>query len=529
MGLFGFGKKANEGGLMDAIRCDVQEQFLIWKWRPAGQDVNTTKKENAIRTGSSLEVRPGQAALFLYPNNSDEYDVFIGKYNGIISTDNMPILANIIGAAYGGGTPFQSEIYFVSLEDAMQVDFTIPFFTVFPSQRELKMYELEVAVEGSIMFSVTPAREEWEWQYNQMQNPNVDFKTYLKQRRQQDVINIFEKMGGKDMPMNTFKDNVRDMVVAEVVNRFADIPQEVFALDLNRLRKVWGQYILSGMYPQLRKRFGIYPSQLNITDIRFKKDAPGYIKLKDITENQAYVFNLQNQENVLSQMATDTAVRNGMVARQAEIQMDHQEDMLERMREEAQYAQHAQTDSTMHRTDLASESAYLGAHTVNVQGAVMQTGMESLGSMGAMNFGGGDGGMNPAGMMMGMGMASGMAGQMGQMMGNMGNAFNNQVAQAGAPTPPPMPGQTPPAPPTPQAAAYFVLVNNQQMGPCDANALRQMAAAGQITMQTMAWTQGMPQWAAIGTIPALAGIFQAPPTPPMPPTPGSVPPPPPTM
>jgi len=281
---------------------------------------------------------------------------------------------------------------------------------------------------------------------------------------------------------------------------------------------------------QLRKRFGIYPSQLNITEIRFKENGDGYMKLKNITENQAYNISLQNQENILSQLATDAAVRNGMVARQASIQMDHQEDMLGRMREEAQFAQHTQTESTAHRTDLSSESAYLGAHTVNVQGAVMQTGMESLGQMGAMNFGGDGGMMNPAGMMMGMGMASGMAGQMGQMMGNMGNAFNNQVTMAGAPTPPPMPGQMPPAPPTQPAAAYFVLVNNQQMGPCDINTLRQMMGAGQINAQTMAWAQGMPQWAAMGSIPALAPLFQAPQqTPPMPPMPGSVPPPPPVM
>ena len=53
MALFGF-KKKNEGGLMDTIRCD-EKDFLIWKWRPEGQDVNSTNKENAIRTGSSIK------------------------------------------------------------------------------------------------------------------------------------------------------------------------------------------------------------------------------------------------------------------------------------------------------------------------------------------------------------------------------------------------------------------------------------------------------------------------------------------
>lgn len=526
MGLFGFGKKNNEGGLMDAIRCD-EKDFLIWKWRPAGQEANSTKKENAIRTGSSLNVRPGQAAIFLYPNTSGEYDVIIGPYNDIIKTDNMPVLANIIGAAYDGGTPFQAEVYFISLSEGMSLDFTIPFFSIFPSQPEYKMYELEVAVDGNLMFATAPSREEYRWQFDQAGRTD-DFEQYRKAQLKDQLKGLFEKWDGSDTTIAELKKRMEGMVTAEVASRFANLPPEVFALDLNRLRKEWGQFMLANMFPQLRRSFGIWPVQLNITDIRFNQGAQGYLKLKRVTEDQSFRINLQNEENVLSQLATDAAVRNGMVVRQANIQMDHQEDMLGRMREEAQFAQRMQTESTAHRTNLASETAYLGAHTVNVQGSVMQTGMESMGQMGNMDFGSG-GGMNPAGMMMGMGMASGMAGQMGQMMGNMGNAFNNQVAQASAPTPPPMPGQTPPAPPTPQAAAYFVLINNQQTGPCDMNAIRQMIGAGQMNAQTMVWANGMPQWAAAGTVPALAPLFQAPPTPPTPPMPGSVPPPPPTM
>jgi hypothetical protein len=45
MGLFSSKK---EGGMMDMIRCDEQE-YLIWKWRPAGNEANTTNKENDIR------------------------------------------------------------------------------------------------------------------------------------------------------------------------------------------------------------------------------------------------------------------------------------------------------------------------------------------------------------------------------------------------------------------------------------------------------------------------------------------------
>lgn len=52
MGLFGKGKG---GGLMNVIRCDETE-YLVWKWRPLGQEVNSTSRENAIRYGSSLRV-----------------------------------------------------------------------------------------------------------------------------------------------------------------------------------------------------------------------------------------------------------------------------------------------------------------------------------------------------------------------------------------------------------------------------------------------------------------------------------------
>jgi hypothetical protein len=59
MGIF---SNKQEGGLMDVIRCDEQE-YLVWKWRPSGEP-NSTKKENAIRYGSSLRVKDGEIGLF---------------------------------------------------------------------------------------------------------------------------------------------------------------------------------------------------------------------------------------------------------------------------------------------------------------------------------------------------------------------------------------------------------------------------------------------------------------------------------
>ena len=71
MGLF---SNKSEGGLMDVIRCDEQE-YLVWKWRPSGE-ANSTKRENAIRYGSSLRVKDGELAVFVYKQKDGAYAGF---------------------------------------------------------------------------------------------------------------------------------------------------------------------------------------------------------------------------------------------------------------------------------------------------------------------------------------------------------------------------------------------------------------------------------------------------------------------
>ena len=110
----------SEGGFMDVIRCDEQE-YLVWKWRPSGEP-NSTKKENAIRYGSSLRVKDGEMAVFFYQqNNGTIQDFIIGPHDQTIKTANFPVLTSIVGAAFGGNSPFQAEIYFINLSGNVQI------------------------------------------------------------------------------------------------------------------------------------------------------------------------------------------------------------------------------------------------------------------------------------------------------------------------------------------------------------------------------------------------------------------------
>ena len=147
MGLFSSKK---EGGLMDVIRCDEQE-YLVWKWRPSGES-NSTNKENAIRYGSSLRVKDGEAAVFFYKqNDGTQQDFIVGPYDGKIETANFPILTSIVGSLWGGNTPFQAEIYFINLQGNNQVRFAVPYFDV--ADPRFPDFTVPVAVRGTISFN----------------------------------------------------------------------------------------------------------------------------------------------------------------------------------------------------------------------------------------------------------------------------------------------------------------------------------------------------------------------------------------
>jgi len=110
----------------------------------------------------------------------------------------------------------------------------------------------------------------------------------------------------------------------------------------------------------------------------------------------------------------------------------------------------------------------------------------------------------------GLGMAMGlmMAGQMGHAMGG-GGPWGQAAAQpaAAAPAGPP---------PLPSAPSYFVAIGGQQAGPYPMGQLQQLSGSGQLTRDSLVWTQGMANWAKAGEVPALAQLFSAMP-PPLPP------------
>ena len=188
MGLFG---NKSEGGFLDVIRCDEQE-YLIHKWRPSGE-ANSTKKENAIRYGSSLKVNSGELAVFVYKQKDGSVQDFIeGPFDQTIKTANFPVLSNIVGAAFGGESPFQAEIYFINLAGNNQIRFGVPYFNVYDPR--FLDFGVPVAARGTITFNIT------------------DYKSFIKLTR---LIN-FE--------LDDFKKSIKDALTKNIKGIITNIP-----------------------------------------------------------------------------------------------------------------------------------------------------------------------------------------------------------------------------------------------------------------------------------------------------------------
>lgn len=380
MGIFG---KGNSGGLMNVIRCD-QEEYLVWKWRPEGQAVNSTSRENSIRYGSSLRVKDGEVAIFVYKQGDGSSQDFIeGPHDDILKTANFPVLANLVGAAWGGSSPFQAEVYFINLQGNNQIRFGVPYFDVFDPR--FPDHGVPVAVRGTITFNIT------------------DYRGFIKLNR---LVN-FE--------LDQFYKQIKDAVAKYVKGIVMKVPSEmgIPLVQMERELLTINDRVEERLKKRLEDDFGVNMKGLDISSIDIDKDSPYYKELESVTKDiTARTTQAQAEVNIKNLQDTQR------------INAENMEESLRIQREEAQRAQRLQT-----------ETDFMGAHTVDVQADVLKTGAQSLGQMGSFNAGsGGSGGMNPGGMMAGMMMGGAMGQQMAGMMNNLGQQMQN-----GMNTPPPMP------------------------------------------------------------------------------------------
>ncbi len=375
MGLFD--RNNRKGGLMDEIRCD-EPSYLIWKWHPSGSQPGANNRENAIRWGSSLRVKDGEVAVFVYKQKDGAMqDFIVGPFDQTIKTSNFPVLASIVGLAYEGGTPFQAEVYFINLAKIVQIKFGVPFFDVYDPRFE--DFGVPVAVRGTVSFGISNYRE------------------FIKLHR----LNNFS--------LDDFQKQIRDAVCRYVKDCVANAPaaHSIPVVQIESKTAQINDAIEYDISERLKESFGVLVSGVDISAIEIDKASDGYRQLMAVTKDIA---------------TTKTQAETADYVERLRIQ-----------REEGQYAQHKQTQTAnlgAFQVEKQAEVGVAGAQALGQMGA---------NGAGDVNIGGsGDGtGFNMAAMMasMAVGGAVGqnIAGAMNNMMGGI-----QQPVQSGM-TPPPIP------------------------------------------------------------------------------------------
>lgn len=370
-----FGKSNRKGGFMDEIRCD-EPSYLIWKWHPAGLQQGDNNRENAIRWGSSLRVKDGEVAVFVYnQKNGVVQDYIEGPYDEIIRTENLPVLASIIGLAYDGGTPFQAEVYFINLAHIIQVKFGVPFFDVYDPR--FLDFGVPVAVRGTISFQIK------------------DYKEFIKLNR----LHNFN--------LDDFQKQIRDTVIRYVKDTVTNAPaaHNIPAVQLESKTAQINDAIEYDIKERLKENFGVAVTGVDVGAIEIDKASEGYQQLMAVTKD--------------------------VVTTKVEAETQDYVERLRIQREEGQYAQRKQTQSAHIGAFQIEKQAEVGIAGAEALGHMGDSGA------GGVDLSGGGVGFNPAAMMAGMAVGGAIgqniAGTMGGMMAGV-----NQPIQAGT-TPPPVP------------------------------------------------------------------------------------------
>jgi len=445
-----FNRNNRKGGFMDELRCD-EPSYLIWKWHPSGSQLGENQRENAIRWGSSLRVKDGEVAVFVYKQKDGTMqDFIVGPFDETIKTANFPVLASIVGLAYDGGTPFQAEVYCINLARIIQVKFGVPFFDVYDPR--FADFGVPIAVRGTVSFGIADYREFIK--LHRLSSFNLDDF----QRQIRDTVSRYVKDTVANAPA------AHNIPVVQIESKLAQINDAV-------------EYDLS---ERLKETFGVLVSGIDIGAIEIDKSSASYRQLMSVTKDIAGAT-----------AAAEAQAKIKDIADKQRIEAENYEETLRIQREEGQYAQHMHT-----------RTANFGAYQVEKQAEVGVAGANALGQMGAngagdINLGGGGGdgtGFNMAAMMASMAVGGAVGQNIAGAMNNMMGGINQQAA----------PGAVPPPIP---AVAYHVAVNGQATGPFDLAVLQQMAAAGQFLPGSLVWKTGMAEWSKAETLDELKSIF----------------------
>jgi hypothetical protein len=282
-----------------------------------------------------------------------------------------------------------------------------------------------------------------------------------------DIANFIKLNRIQSFSLQDFSNQIKEFCVRKIKSVVTNMPLEsnIPVMQIERKIDEVSEIIKSKLSSAIEDDFGVNLKRLDVSSIELDQDHDHYQQLRRITIDQT---------SKKIEATTDIEIEN--MTEMARIQRKDFE--------------------------MGVEGKNFAVHQLNQQTDVLKTAAENLGQMSNMNLGDG-GGLNPTGMMFGMGMGGAMAQQVSGMMNNM---QNSNIGHQNASTPPPI------AP-----VLYHIALNGQQTGPYTLEQLKQLATSGQFTPQYHVWKSGMSNWELASSVGDLNALFHSfPPHPPPP-------------
>ncbi|MCD7950506.1 MAG: SPFH domain-containing protein [Erysipelotrichaceae bacterium] len=250
-----------------------------------------------------MRVKDGEVAIFVYPQQDGKnMDYIEGPADEILTTSNLPVLTDIKGLAYGGGSPFQAEVYFINLARIIQTRFAVPFFDVYDSR--YPEFGVPLAVRGTISFRIS------------------NYLDFIALHR----LNTFD--------LNDFTNQIRDTVsrfVKNIIINYLSSNNLSLLQVESRINEI-NDLIESDIKEELEESYCVFVSSVDIGAIELDKSSDGYKQLMRITRD------------VIE--ATITAEKDAKVKDIADKQRINSEDYEEKLRIQRKEKEFSQTKQT---------------------------------------------------------------------------------------------------------------------------------------------------------------------------------------
>lgn len=244
---------------------------------------------NNLRLGTPVVVHPAQVAFFVKGGSiCDEFTT--GTYR--IETENIPILNKIINLPYGGQSPFQAEVWFISLTAKLDLLWGTPQ----PIQIEDPRYHIIVPIRAHGQYGI------------RVTNPRLFIETLIGSMPKftSDKIEQFYK-GRVISVLNT-------LLAQEIVSKGISI------LDINTHLMDMSAACNDKLNSELSK-YGVSIVDFSIISITFPEDDESVVKLKDAKDLAARlaitgkdVYQMERSFDVLEKAAANEGAGGSLMS-----------------------------------------------------------------------------------------------------------------------------------------------------------------------------------------------------------------------